>query len=272
MSDLRFKFGKNWKAFSKTLNEVKIQASIINVSCLLGEESLSGKSFLDIGCGSGLSSLAAIRLGAKVRGFDYDQDSVEAAQSNLTSFAENDDWTISSGSVLDEEYMSSLGKFDVVYSWGVLHHTGNMWPGIDLASKAVKEGGKFALAIYNDQGGASNRWKSVKRAYVKSPFFIQFLIALFFAIFFESRAFLIRLVRLQNPLPFSDWNKRKLDRGMSVWHDVVDWVGGYPFEVAKPEEIFGFLYDRGFTLEGMYTCGGGQGCNEFLFLKKENDE
>jgi 2-polyprenyl-6-hydroxyphenyl methylase/3-demethylubiquinone-9 3-methyltransferase len=53
---------------------------------------------------------------------------------------------------------------------------------------------------------------------------------------------------------------------MSPWRDVVDWVGGYPFEVAKPEAIFKFYQRRGFTMVDLNTCGGGHGCNEFVFV------
>ena len=56
---------------------------------------------------------------------------------------------------------------------------------------------------------------------------------------------------------------------MSPWHDIVDWVGGYPFEVAKPEPIFGFYRDRGFRLQALKTCAGGLGCNELLFNHAE---
>lgn len=52
---------------------------------------------------------------------------------------------------------------------------------------------------------------------------------------------------------------------MSLMHDLIDWVGGYPFEVAKPEEIFDFYHARGFVLQRLYTCGGGIGCNQFVF-------
>jgi 2-polyprenyl-6-hydroxyphenyl methylase/3-demethylubiquinone-9 3-methyltransferase len=53
---------------------------------------------------------------------------------------------------------------------------------------------------------------------------------------------------------------------MSTRHDLVDWVGGYPFEVAKPETVFGFLRDRGFELRHLKSCAGGLGCNEYVFL------
>lgn len=85
-------------------------------------------------------------------------------------------------------------------------------------------------------------------------------------LFFELRSAAIRLIRMQNPLPFKDWATRKNHRGMSVWHDLVDWVGGYPFEVAKPEEVFHYCKLRGFTLESLTTNGGGLGCNEYLFV------
>ena len=55
-------------------------------------------------------------------------------------------------------------------------------------------------------------------------------------------------------------------RGMSYWHDLIDWIGGYPFEVAKPEQVFEFMRLRGFQLERLKTCGGGLGCNEFVFI------
>lgn len=268
MTEKRFGFGRNWKAFSRKLDERRIASSVENVKRLLNRTDLSGLRFLDIGSGSGLSSIAALRLGAKVFAFDYDQDSVEASSSNLAAFSEKQDqWSVEQGSALDPEYMGKIGTFDVVYSWGVLHHTGNMWGGIELAAQAVKPGGQLAIALYNDQGGASRRWLFIKKLYVHSPSFIRFLLACFCGLYFEGRSALIRLVRLQNPLPFADWRRKKEARGMSVWHDIVDWVGGYPFEVAKPEDVFNFLKQRGYNLEYMVTCAGGHGCNEYLFTK-----
>ncbi|MBO6769739.1 MULTISPECIES: class I SAM-dependent methyltransferase [unclassified Thalassospira] len=267
MSELRFEFGRNWKSFSKSLDEERIRSSVINLQRLLQEDDLKGKTFLDVGSGSGLSSVAAAKLGARLFSFDYDKNSVDSTRQNLSQYCKGGSYEVQQGSAINPEYMTKLGHFDVVYSWGVLHHTGEMWNGIDLASKCVKPGGKFALAIYNDQGGASNRWKSIKKTYVNLPGFLQLGLVLFVATYFEVRSSLIRLIRMQNPLPFKDWASRKDDRGMSVWHDLVDWVGGYPFEVAKPDEIFVFLKDRGFQLESMKTCGGGHGCNEFLFTK-----
>jgi 2-polyprenyl-6-hydroxyphenyl methylase/3-demethylubiquinone-9 3-methyltransferase len=265
-ADSRFAFGRNWRSFARHIDEERIAASVAALKELLQEEDLAGKRFLDIGCGSGLSSLAAWKLGAEVRAFDYDADSVATALALRERVgAPAARWRVEQGSALDEAYMAGLGSFDIVYSWGVLHHTGGMWRGIELAARAVASGGKLALAIYNDQGGASRRWLAVKKLYVEGPKPLRPLIVGAIGLFFEARAALIRLARRQNPLPFADWRQRRSVRGMSVLHDLVDWVGGYPFEVARPEAIFDFLKARGFVLEGMKTCGGGQGCNEFLF-------
>src|SRR3546814_13671741 len=112
--------------------------------------------------------------------------------------------------------------------------------------------------MYKDRGGASRRWAAIKRVYVRGGPVVRAILVAGVGVFFELRAALIRAMRLQNPLPFKDWRKRREDRGMSIWHDLVDWVGGYPFEVARPEEVLHFLRDRGFTLIGLKTCPGGQ--------------
>src|SRR5690606_32453090 len=133
---------------------------------MLGVESLAGQRFLDVGSGSGLLSLAAQRLGANVHSFDYDPQSVACTREMKRRFAPDaDDWTIEEGSALDAEYLAGLPPADVVYSWGVLHHTGEMWRAIDLVSQRVAPGGRFWLAIYNDQGRTSADWIRVKRCY-----------------------------------------------------------------------------------------------------------
>jgi 2-polyprenyl-6-hydroxyphenyl methylase/3-demethylubiquinone-9 3-methyltransferase len=250
------------------IDDDRIEAAVSNLCRLIDEERLEGKRFLDIGCGSGLSSLAAARLGALVHAFDYDPDSVATAIALRERWAvESSRCIVEQGSVLDADYMARLGSFDIVYSWGVLHHTGEMWQALDRAAAAVKPEGKLALALYNNQGGASRRWLAIKRRYVRGSALTRILIAFTVGAYFEGRAALGRLVRLQNPLPFQDWKLRREERGMSVFYDLIDWVGGYPFEVAKPEEVFSFLRHRGFVLAGMKTCAGGHGCNEFLFVR-----
>src|SRR6266496_6740116 len=116
----RFAFGKNWKSFLTNLDETRIAEAERSLREMLQLDDLLGKSFLDVGSGSGIFSLAARRLGARVHSFDYDPESVACtAELKRRYFSNDSNWTIEEGSVLDEEYMLSLGQFDVVYSWGV---------------------------------------------------------------------------------------------------------------------------------------------------------
>jgi 2-polyprenyl-6-hydroxyphenyl methylase/3-demethylubiquinone-9 3-methyltransferase len=232
---------------------------------MLEIENLEGKMFLDIGSGSGLFSLAARRLGAKVHSFDYDPQSVACTAELKRRYRANDpDWTIEQGSVLDQAYLRALGKWDVVYSWGVLHHTGAMRQALENVAALVQGGGKLFIAIYNDQGRASSRWLRVKRMYNRLPGFLRWLLLWPACL----RLWGLTIVRdLLRGRPLDTWRNYATNstRGMSPWADVVDWVGGLPFEVAKPEEIFGLYRDRGFTLRQLKTCAGGHGCNEFVF-------
>jgi len=263
----RFEFGKNWSHFLRELNEDRIQQAEKSLREYLQVDDLQGKRFLDIGSGSGLFSLAARRLGAKIQSFDYDPDSVACTVELRQRYFPNDSqWSIEQGSVLDAEFMVSLGQADVVYSWGVLHHTGEMRQAMENAGDRVCDGGKLFIAIYNDQGRTSRVWWLIKTAYNRLPARFRWVVLW------------PALIRLWGPTtirdfisgrPFSTWNNYSQGslRGMSAWRYVVDWVGGLPFEVASPEGIFEFYKKRGFKLETLKTCGGGRGCNEFVFQK-----
>ena len=262
----RFRFGENWSRFLKVLNDERILEAERSLREMLEVDDLTGKSFLDIGSGSGLFSLAARRLGARVYSFDYDPQSVASTRElRRRYFPEDAGWSIEEGSVLDEEYVRSLGEFDVVYSWGVLHHTGDMWKALENAALPVAEGGRLFVAIYNDQGGKSRRWRKVKRFYLSGPLGKSLVSALFIP-YFISGGLAVDLLKGRNPL--ARYTEGKRSRGMSAVHDWFDWLGGYPFEVAKPEEIFEFYRDRGFVLDKLITAGGGLGNNQFVFTKR----
>lgn len=266
VSGSRFAFGENWNSFLKLVDEGRIRRAEETLTSMLGAGTLEGRTFLDVGCGSGLFSLAARRLGAKVISFDYDPQSVACTTELRQRYFPNDeDWQVRQGSVLEQDFISGLGTFDVVYSWGVLHHTGAMWEALANVAPLVESNGTLYIAIYNDQGRSSRIWKAVKRAYVRAPNPLKWAVLL--------PAF----VRLWGPTtvkdllrgtPFRTWRtyKEERSRAMDPWRDVVDWVGGYPFEVAKPEDIFEFYRARGFELRRLTTCAGGIGCNEFVFV------
>ena len=265
----RFEFGENWSRFLTLIDADRILQAEHSLSAMLGF-SLAGKSFLDVGSGSGLFSLAARRLGARVRSFDYDPKSVACTRELRRRFFNDDPlWTVEQASALDSNYLSSLGKFDVVYSWGVLHHTGAMWQALENVAALVAEGGTLFIAIYNDQGKFSRRWTRVKRFYNRSSKPMKHLCALAVCVVSWWRPWLKDFLHLR---PLESWRNAGHARGMSAWRDVVDWVGGYPFEVGKPEAIFDFYRQRGFVLERLRTEGANLGCNEFVFTKSERQD
>jgi 2-polyprenyl-3-methyl-5-hydroxy-6-metoxy-1,4-benzoquinol methylase len=253
--DARFRFGKNWSEFLKVLDYDRIAAAEQSLKEMLELENLERKSFLDIGSGSGLFSLAARRLGARVHSFDYDPQSVACTKElKLKYFPDDRYWVVEEGSVLDVQYLDNLGSFDFVYSWGVLHHTGAMWQAMENVSTLAKRGGRLFLSIYNDQRWISSYWKFIKSIYHRNFAWRLLVICLHMPYLYCFRRMYRRLTK-----------GTKLDRGMSLWHDMLDWLGGWPFEVAKPEEVFEFFLKKGFVLVKLKTCGGRHGCNEFVF-------
>jgi 2-polyprenyl-6-hydroxyphenyl methylase/3-demethylubiquinone-9 3-methyltransferase len=264
VEELRFEFGANWRRFLATVSDDRVREAVASLRSMLKVEDLRGRRFLDVGCGSGLFSLAARRLGATVHSFDFDGESVACARELKRRFSDGDAaWTIEQGSVLDRPYVQSLGEFDVIYSWGVLHHTGDMLTAMDNATVPVSKGGHLFIAIYNDQGVLSDFWKQVKRIYCTGALGRGIVLSIFVPLFF-LRSVAVGVIRYGNPL--AHFIRYKNRRGMSIYHDWIDWLGGYPFEVAKPENVVAFHHQRGFHLESGSTTHR-LGCNEFVFRR-----
>lgn len=255
---MRFPFGRNWRRFLDLVDEDRVATAQASLGHLLENVELDGKSFLDVGSGSGLFSLAARRLGARVRAFDTDPESVACAQALAERFAPGDEqWSIERGSVLDPDYTRSLGRFDVVYAWGVLHHTGEMYLALERTAALVAEGGRLCVSIYNDQGLLSTYWRAVKFLYNRRPLLQPLLIAL-------HAPYLLGLRLLLRALS----GRLREERGMAYWYDLLDWLGGYPFEVARPDQIVTFLERRGLRLAALHRVHGNRsGCNEFVFRR-----
>lgn len=261
----KFAFGKNWQNFvTNSFSEKALENSKTRLADFLSPNSIEGKTFLDLGSGSGIHSLAALKLGAKeVLSIDYDQDSVSCTSKLKNDFGYSDNWQVKRGSILDTDLIKDLGSYDVVYCWGVAHHTGNMWKSLENIILPVKTGGLLFVAIYNTVEGrmGSKKWQKIKKFYNKSPKIIKKIMEFVYI----SYNFFMLAIKLNNP--FSFIKKYKEKRGMSWKTDLIDWLGGYPYEHASVAEVFDFYSSKGFLLEKIKTTNY-IGCNQFLFRKK----
>jgi 2-polyprenyl-6-hydroxyphenyl methylase/3-demethylubiquinone-9 3-methyltransferase len=265
-SGARFEFGRNWARFLNSFDDKRRQLAIDSLKSLLNTYDLAGKTFVDAGCGSGVFSLAAEDLGAaRIHSFDYDTESVACAERVHSNFSQQPlSWTIERGDCLDTAYMEGLGTFDVVYSWGVLHHTGDIWAAVDNTAKLVAPGGILAIALYNDQGWRSQFWTQVKKSYCHGPIGRIAVISLFLPWLMVRGAFHDAL-RGENP--FKRY-REPTARGMVHWRDYFDWLGGFPFEAVAPSQVHEHMGAQGFKCIKMKTVGRGSGCNEYLFRNR----
>ncbi len=235
---MNFSFGRNWLLFLKNCNEEQIRVARSSLQEFLGIKNFKGKSFLDIGSGSGLFSYGAFQLEAeRIVSIDIDPFSVQCCQHMYEKAHRPANWKIFQGSMLDKAFLLQFKDFDIVYSWGVLHHTGQMWEAIKNSASLVKRDGFYYIALYNHVDGTlgSRFWLKIKKFYNHSPKPIQSLLVNSYCLAIILRC----LVSLQNPIHFIR-NYKSL-RGMSFKTDAIDWVGGYPYEFATVEEIFQFM-------------------------------
>lgn len=253
---ITFSFGKNWRSYVDTVSEDNVQRAMKDIQEWLGRENIAGKTVLDIGCGSGIHSLCFYQAGAgEVVSLDVDPYSVEATRLLWDKAKKPSDWKILHGSILDKDFVGKLGRHQTVYSWGVLHHTGAMWEGISNACSLVERGGHFWIAIYV-KGPEYPTHLALKQSYNRASRLVKKIMVWKFI-------YGIMLERWKAGLNPFGWNEKQI-RGMDTYHDIVDWLGGLPYEVASAQEIVGFCCERGFVLEKMKEYPEGAN-NIYLF-------
>ncbi|WP_051574794.1 bifunctional 2-polyprenyl-6-hydroxyphenol methylase/3-demethylubiquinol 3-O-methyltransferase UbiG [Mycobacterium sp. URHB0044] len=257
-----FAFGENWAKYAELIDEERLAEADRGLVRLLGADCVRGRTFLDIGCGSGLHAAAAARLGAsRVLALDIDPVSVETTRAVLRRHGKGANAEAKELNVFDLD-PDSIGPFDIVYSWGVLHHTGAMHDAVRMAAQLVAPGGTFAFALYR-KTRLCWFWTREKRWYsTATPRAQQ-----------AARSIYIGLMRLALRRRFRDHVANyKSARGMDYYHDVHDWMGGYPYESTSADEIdalmrpLGFEHLKSFTLplsHGLF----GAGCDEYVYRR-----
>lgn len=260
-SDLRFAFGQNWMDYARSITPLQIERAMQRLLALLAEADLKGATFLDIGCGSGLHSLAALKLGVgRLLAIDYDPLSVETARSVLARFADQANYEVRQGDILSPADPPDAA--DIVYSWGVLHHTGDMQQAILNAAKLVNPGGLLVLALYG-KTPYCGIWARIKRWYCQADEKARQRAENWYVRLFGAYL-LLRGKRLSTHIAAYS-NKR----GMDFYHDVRDWMGGYPYESITAGELDALLTPLGYVCvrkkvarrSGLF----GSGCDEFVY-------
>ena len=253
-----FDFGANWLDFSQSvLDQDRLAQACDSLENLFGPSYLKGKSFIDVGSGTGLFSLAAKKNGAdSVVGLDINPTCIAVAKQNALRFGLQNEPHFYQINILDTAQVSKLSPADIVYAWGSLHHTGNLSLALKNATRLVKPGGHFLVAIYNKHW-SSPWWHRIKRAYVRAPRFCQkILIGLMLPLIAAAKF----AVTGKNPF--------KKERGMDFRIDVIDWVGGYPYEYASPSEMTERLEALGFEVKKTILPATPTGCVEYICRKK----
>jgi predicted RNA methylase len=260
-----FSFGENWAQYAEKIDERRIEEAEKSLIRLVGRESIQGRTFLDIGCGSGLFSLAALRLGCpRLLAVDLDPNSVQTTRKTLERYAPaGANWDCQRISVFDLD-PAKVGTFDIVYSWGVLHHTGAMYKAIEKASGMVKPHGMLTLALYG-KTPFCGLWRIEKRIYSRSPKWVQRAIEKVYSAVVAARLALKgERLKTRRETYFQQ-------RGMDMYHDTRDWLGGYPYESISPQEAMTFMHKLGFEPIRSFVCPSigllGSGCDEYSFTK-----
>jgi len=261
-AESHFAFGQNWASYAALIDEDRLVEAERGLVRLLDSDGLKGRTFLDVGCGSGLHAAAAARLGAsRIVALDIDPVSVATTRAVLRRFASGAVSEARELSVFDLDPATN-GTFDIVYSWGVLHHTGAMREAVRKASEMVAPGGTFAFALYR-RTRMCGFWAVEKKWYSSAWPSAQNV----------ARAIYINLMHAALRRHFKPYVANyKSGRGMDFYHDVHDWMGGYPYESIGAPEVETLMRDLGFEHVRSFTRPlslglFGSGCDEYVYRR-----
>ena len=261
-----YQFGKNWLEYTELINESHIKYVTLDLAKFLKLDDLKNTSVLDIGCGSGVHDVGFYNLGCRnLTAIDFDLDSIVATKYNLEKFCPDAKFKVHQGDILSEE-IKFLGRFDIVYSWGVLHHTGNLKAALNNSASLVADEGFLAIALYR-KTLLCEFWKIEKRVYSRLPGFFQRILELIYISTFALGLIVVKKISIVQYI-----KSYSIKRGMNFFADVRDWLGGYPYESISPDELRTLMLSLGFSqvysLEGRDKIGiFGSGCDEYLFQK-----
>jgi hypothetical protein len=203
-----------------------------------------------------LTLVSAAESGANVFGIDVDKENIMALEKTRMAMDYTQAPEVCVVSILDQSFVRQHEhQFDIVHSWGVLHHTGNMTKAIENACLLVSDNGNFICSIYN-RHWSSPLWKIIKWCYNVFPAPIQkVVVGIMYPVIYLSKWIVTR----KDP--------KAMERGMDFFHNVVDWVGGYPYEYATADEIKSLVTRQGFKILRIIPAKVPTGCNEFVFKK-----
>jgi len=267
-----FAFGENWAGYATKVTVAEIAEAERGLLRLLGPAGLASQRFLDLGCGSGLHAAAALRRGAReVVAVDLDPESVRTAQELLGRYApEGAAYRVLPGDVFDIG-PGSFGVFDIVYSWGVLHHTGNLERALASAAALVGPNGRLVVALYR-RTWLDAFWRVEKRWYAHASEKSQA----------RARSVYVALFRLRMAAlgkSFTEYvSGYSSNRGMDYFHDLHDWMGGWPYEAIEPAEVAQLMASHGLEPElvparpagkrsGRPLGVFGSGCDEYVYRR-----
>lgn len=115
----------------------------------------SGKKVLEIGCGIGTDTINFARAGAKVTAIDISKESINVASARAKVFGLEEMIDFRVGNAEDLASLIPMTDYDLIYSFGVLHHTPNPPKAINELKKFMGKESELRIMLY-----AKNSWKN----------------------------------------------------------------------------------------------------------------